>query len=105
MNEHPPIPPNCPYFAPQSEGPGEPESWWLMLPDKDPIQCVCHCDSAWRPVIACIASQYWGLEHDKMSAHIPPRDDMAARATYSEKMADVYEHIVAWMRWGGLCPK
>jgi hypothetical protein len=92
----PPVPPNCPYFVNLIGDNGQP------LPSfQGPFGICLHlANEIERPVIACVAAQYWDIESEAQTQ----RDEDVSRSKTAYRDA-CYEMAASWLSWGGLAPQ
>ena len=93
---HPPIPPNCPYFTNMGF------FRIVDIPSGVVLKSIIIADSTWRPIIAAVAEVAWLKEARRLSALRKEQKDkpVSERPNYTSPMLDAVMNADLWRIWG-----
>lgn len=106
MPSHPPVPPNCPYFAKDGE------DWLFRAPNhwsgvvlasgvEEGLVWTDEHLNGWRPIIAAVARCAWLDEAAKLNGYIAESgEDTSGYIDHLFKRADMLKNAQAWREWG-----
>ena len=106
MTNHPPIPPNCPYFFENKDG-----AFFSVVDGQKPLMQqvgatiirLCNVSPEWRPIIAAVAEVAWLREAERI--YQEAKADDCADLIFHEGNEDngyfvATRNAHAWREWG-----
>ena len=103
MTNHPPIPPNCPYFFENKDG-----AFFSVVDGQKPLMQqvgatiirLCNVSPEWRPIIAAVAEVAWRKEAERLEEQRSGCNDEAEFCRVGREIVDVLSNAAHWRAWG-----